>query len=130
MNRSKSRHQWSQAAAAALIVGLTSGAFADYQHTLAARGADAFAPPSPVNTIELEDMDRAFSRESLITNPALSDQEVMIELQARIRAKNNLEMAALNLDPATSATTENSAGPSEAEDTPTAEAKTAEVAAR
>ena len=84
---------------AALLAATTLGASADYQQTLAARGADAFTPPSTQIAINQEEIENAFSEESVSANPALSDQEVMVDLHSRMRAESQLDYATANLAP-------------------------------
>lgn len=84
---------------AILTTGLANSAAADYQQTLAARGADAFTPTSAIIAIEQDDLQETFANSSLLAGPALSDQEVMVDLQQRMNANNHLEQAAANLAP-------------------------------
>ncbi len=72
---------------------------ADYQQTLAARGADAFAQPPITIDIDNKALAATFANNIVEANPALSDQEVMIDLQARMLAEQRLAEAAANLEP-------------------------------
>lgn len=74
---------------------------ADYQQTLAARGADAFEQAPITIDIDNEALAETFATNIIEANPALSDQEVMIDLQARMLAEQRLTQAAANLEPAT-----------------------------
>lgn len=85
--------------ALAIALSATTGVSADYQQTLAARGADAYAQPPITIDIDNQALAETFSNNIVEANPALSDQEVMIDLQARMRAEQRLEHAAANLDP-------------------------------
>ena len=83
---------------AVLAVALASTAQADYQQTLAARGADAFTS-EPVTAIAQEDIAEAFASTEVLSAPALSDQEVMSDLHSRMNATDQLQHAAASLAP-------------------------------
>ena len=84
---------------AACRTGISGFAAADYQQTLAAKGADAFTPPSSLNSIEQGDIQKVFLMDAESGNRAISDQDIMIDLHARMRAENQLDKAAENLEP-------------------------------
>jgi len=82
----------------ALALG-TTNTNADYQQTLAAQGADAYTAPEVDVTIDNKALAETFQNNIVEVNPALSDQEVMIDLHARMLAEQRLEAAAAALDP-------------------------------
>ena len=84
---------------AACCAGICAPVAADYQQTLAAKGADAFTPPSSLISIEQDDIQQVFSMDAETGNQAISDQDIMIELHARMSSESQLEKAAENLEP-------------------------------
>jgi len=84
----------------------TNAANADYQQTLAAQGADAFTAPEVETNIDKDAVANTFTSDMVEVNPAMTDQEVMMDLQARIRAEQRLEAAAAALDPTPQTETE------------------------
>ena len=84
---------------AASCCGYCSQAVADYQQTLAAKGADAFTPPSALISIKQEDIQQVFLKDAEVGNRAISDQDIMIDLYARMSAENQLAKAAESLEP-------------------------------
>jgi len=117
-----------------LALALSSSlAHADYQQTLAAQGADAFTAPEVETHIDEEALANTFATDMVEVNPALSDQEVMLDLQARIAAEQRLEAAAAAaaaLDPTapTDGLTATTASKNETPPTDTATDTTAETA--
>lgn len=97
--RSVTRRLGEQILGIAFTLGIASSASADYPQTLAAQGADAFAPANTVVSIDQQDIAEAFSSTALLAKPALSDQEVMVDLHTRINSADHLLLAAANLDP-------------------------------
>jgi len=87
---------------AVLAIALAMPVHADYQQTLAARGADAFTSEPIRSAIEPEDIAAAFSSTDVLAAPALSDQEVMIDLHNRMNATDQLHHAAASLAPESS----------------------------
>lgn len=85
----------------AVALSTTAGALADYQQTLAALGADAYAAPITSVEIDNQSLAETFAENIVEANPALSDQEVMVDLHARMMAEQRLEIAAAALDPTT-----------------------------
>ena len=111
---------------AASCAGFCSQTAADYQQTLAAKGADAFTPPSALISIEQDDIQQVFLMDAEVGNQAISDQDIMIDLHARMSAENQLDKAAESLEP--SAVNKEPSEPNSGEDARTESSAT--IAAR
>ena len=90
---------------------LATGVHADYQALKAARTSPAFLE-APVVTIDEEALRDSFSPESLDSDPALSDSDVMLELNQRMASDDRLAQAAENLAPEQPALVQTSSAPS------------------
>jgi len=93
------------ALALALGTFAAPGGAADYPQTLAAQGSDAAAALAPT-AIDRSEIDAAFSTDDLQNDPAVSDLDVMQDLQHRIHAGDQLVDAKNQLAPVETVQTE------------------------